>query len=257
VAPRSALSRNQHGRLVKNPQEGDWGEPMNSGPRRRRFGSVSPSIASCPQWQRNRARTLKAVRPIREKPQDLSDRDPALPPTSTYAHSALQSSKSVIRVDATTVGLRNVPRALKMPMGISHGGIVILDPHWLTKTEGLNGSIALVKSNVLPDDILRILYASFPTQIVTYYNLTKIVSEPYERFPRLLILGMRIANGTFESEIRSLSLLVPRIPTIVLAHKVDVESARKLISLGVKAYIPMPTRCGVVAVIRFILTSAA
>jgi DNA-binding NarL/FixJ family response regulator len=56
---------------------------------------------------------------------------------------------------------------------------------------------------------------------------------------------------------RTLSHLVPRIPTVVLAPKDDVDLARKVISLGAKAYIPVPTRCEVVAVIRFILTSAA
>jgi DNA-binding NarL/FixJ family response regulator len=69
------------------------------------------------------------------------------------------------------------------------------------------------------------------------------------------MVGTEIANGTIENAIRSLSLLVPRIPTVVLAPNDDVDLARKVISLGAKAYIPVPARCEVVAVIRFILTS--
>jgi DNA-binding NarL/FixJ family response regulator len=71
------------------------------------------------------------------------------------------------------------------------------------------------------------------------------------------MLGTEIENGTIENVIRSLSLLVPGIPTVVLAPNDDVDLARKVISLGAKAYIPVPTRCEVIAVIRFILISAA
>ena len=129
--------------------------------------------------------------------------------------------------------------------------------HWVTKTEGLNGSIALIESSVLPEGILRPLHATFPKRIVTYSTLLQLVSERHEHLPRLIMLGTEIANGTIESVIRSLSDLVPRIPTIVVAPKDDVDLARKVISLGAKAYIPVPTRCEVAAVIHFILTSAA
>jgi DNA-binding NarL/FixJ family response regulator len=129
-------------------------------------------------------------------------------------------------------------------------------PHWGTETEGLNGSIALIKSSVLHEGIVRPLHATFPKRIVTYSTWFQIVSEPHERLPRLIMLGAEIANGTIESTIRSLSRLVPRIPTVVLASKDDEELARKVISLGAKAYVPVPTRCEVVAVVRFILTSA-
>jgi DNA-binding NarL/FixJ family response regulator len=129
-------------------------------------------------------------------------------------------------------------------------------PHWGTETEGLNGSIALIKSSVLHEGIVRPLHVTFPKRIVTYSTWFQIVSEPHERLPRLIMLGAEIANGTIESTIRSLSRLVPRIPTVVLASKDDEELARKVISLGAKAYVPVPTRCEVVAVVRFILTSA-
>jgi DNA-binding NarL/FixJ family response regulator len=71
------------------------------------------------------------------------------------------------------------------------------------------------------------------------------------------MVGTEIANDRIENVIRFLSRLVPRIPIVVLAPKDDVDLARKVISLGAKAYIPFPTRCEVVAVVRFILTSAA
>jgi hypothetical protein len=75
--------------------------------------------------------------------------------------------------------------------------------------------------------------------------------------PTLIMLGTAIENGTIENVIKYLSLIVPGIPTVVLAPKDDVDFARKAISLGAKAYIPVPTRCQLVAVISFILTSAA
>jgi DNA-binding NarL/FixJ family response regulator len=71
------------------------------------------------------------------------------------------------------------------------------------------------------------------------------------------MLGTEIENGTIENVIKSLSLLVPGIPIVVLAPNDDIDSARKVISLGAKAYIPVPTRCKMIAVIRFILISAA
>jgi DNA-binding NarL/FixJ family response regulator len=114
----------------------------------------------------------------------------------------------------------------------------------------------MIKSNVLPDSILKALYATFPRRIVTYSTFSQIVNERHEHLPRLIALGTEIANGTIENIIRSLSRLVPNIPIVVLAPKDDVDLARKVISLGAKAYIPVPTRCEVVAVIRFILTSA-
>ena len=124
-------------------------------------------------------------------------------------------------------------------------------------TEGLNGQIALVESSWLPEGIVRTLHAAFPSRIVTYSSLSQIVSERHERLPRLGILGAEIANGTIENTIRSLSDLVPRISIVVLAPKDDEDLARKVISLGAKAYIPVPTGRVVVAVIRFILTSGA
>ena len=144
-----------------------------------------------------------------------------------------------------------------MPTDFSQNSKVVFARHWVTKTEALNGSIAVVKSSVLSEGILRTLHANFPRRIVTYSTFSQIVSERRESLPRLIIVGTEIANGTIESVMRSLSHLVPRIPTVVLAPKDDVELARKVISLGAKAYIPVPTRCEVVAVIRFILTSAA
>src|ERR1700733_13204154 len=98
---------------------------------------------------------------------------------------------------------------------------------------------------------------TFPGRLVRYSTFSQIVSERQERLPRLIMIGTEIANGTIENAIRSLSRLVPGIPTVVLAPNDDVDLARKVISLGAKAYIPVPTRCEVVAVIRFILTSAA
>jgi DNA-binding NarL/FixJ family response regulator len=124
-------------------------------------------------------------------------------------------------------------------------------------TEGLNGQIALVESSWLPEGIVRTLHVAFPPRIVTYSSLSQIVSERHERLPRLGILGAEIANGTVENTIRSLSDLVPRISIVVLAPKDDEDLARKVISLGAKAYIPVPTGRVVVAVIRFILTSGA
>ena len=144
-----------------------------------------------------------------------------------------------------------------MPTDFSQNSKVVFARHWVTKTEALNGSIAVVKSSVLSEGILRTLHANFPRRIVTYSTFSQIVSERRESLPRLIIVGTEIANGTIESVMRSLSHLVPRIPTVVLAPKDDVDLARKVISLGAKAYIPVPTRCEVVAVIRFILTSAA
>ena len=143
-----------------------------------------------------------------------------------------------------------------MPTEFSQNSKVVFARHWVTKTEALNGSIAVVKSSVLSEGILRTLHANFPRRIVTYSTFSQIVSERRESLPRLIIVGTEIANGTIESVMRSLSHLVPRIPTVVLAPKDDVDLARKVISLGAKAYIPVPTRCEVVAVIRFILTSA-
>ena len=143
-----------------------------------------------------------------------------------------------------------------MPTDFSQNSKVVFARHWVTKTEALNGSIAVVKSSVLSEGILRTLHANFPRRIVTYSTFSQIVSERRESLPRLIIVGTEIANGTIESVMRSLSHLVPRIPTVVLAPKDDVDLARKVISLGAKAYIPVPTRCEVVAVIRFILTSA-
>lgn len=127
----------------------------------------------------------------------------------------------------------------------------------LARNEGLNGSIAVIKNSVLPEAILRTLHASFPGRIVTYYTLSQIISERHECLPRLIIVGTEIANGTIDNVIKSLSRLVPGIPTVVLAPKDDVDLARKVISLGAKAYVPVPTACEVVAVIRFVLTSAA
>lgn len=149
-----------------------------------------------------------------------------------------------------------------MPTEFSQNSKVVFARHWVTKTEALNGSIAVVKSSVLPEGILRTLHATFPRRIVTYSTFSQIVSERRESLPRLIMVGTEIAhgaiaNGTIESVMMSLSYLVPRIPTVVLAPKDDVDLARKVISLGAKAYIPVPTRCEVVAVIRFILTSAA
>jgi DNA-binding NarL/FixJ family response regulator len=123
------------------------------------------------------------------------------------------------------------------------------------KTEALNGSIALVESSVLPERILRTLHISFPGRIVIYSTLSQIISEQRERLPSLIVLGTEIANGTLENIIRSSGCLVPRIPVVVLGLKDDVDLARKVISLGVKAYIPAPTMCEVVAVTRFILAS--
>ena len=143
-----------------------------------------------------------------------------------------------------------------MPTDFSQNSKVMLAPRWPTKTEGLIGSIALVKSSVLPEGILRALYATFPRRVVTYSTLSQIVNERHEHLPRLIMLGTEIANGTIENIIRSLSRLVPTIPTVVLAPEDDADLARKVISLGAKAYIPVPTRCEVVATIRFILTSA-
>jgi hypothetical protein len=40
-------------------------------------------------------------------------------------------------------------------MDFSQDSKVIFAPHWATKTEGVNGSIALVKSSVLPEPIIR------------------------------------------------------------------------------------------------------
>jgi DNA-binding NarL/FixJ family response regulator len=54
------------------------------------------------------------------------------------------------------------------------------------------------------------------------------------------MVGTEIVNGTIENVISSLSRLVPRISTVVLAPKDDVDLARKVISLGAKAYIPCP-----------------
>ena len=144
-----------------------------------------------------------------------------------------------------------------MPTEFSQNSKVVFARHWVTKTEALNGSIAVVKSSVLSEGILRTLHANFPRRIVTYSTFSQIVSERRESLPRLIIVGTEIANGTIESVMRSLSHLVPRIPTVVLAPKDDVDLARKVISLGAKAYIPVPTRCEVVAVIRFILIGAA
>jgi DNA-binding NarL/FixJ family response regulator len=144
-----------------------------------------------------------------------------------------------------------------VPTDFSQNSKVILARHWVTKTEALNGSIAVVKSSVLPEGIVRTLHATFPRRIVTYSTFSQIVSERRESLPRLIMVGTEIANGTIESVMRSLSHLVPRIPTVVLAPKDDVDLARKMISLGAKAFIPLPTRCEVVAVIRFILISAA
>ena len=69
------------------------------------------------------------------------------------------------------------------------------------------------------------------------------------------MLGMENASSTIENTIRALSHLVSIIPIVVLGREDDEDLARKLISLGAKAYIPVPTGCEVVAVIRFILTS--
>jgi DNA-binding NarL/FixJ family response regulator len=123
--------------------------------------------------------------------------------------------------------------------------------------ELVNGSIALVEGSVLPEGVLRTLHAAFPSRIVTYLTLFQIVRERHEEYlPRLIILGTEIANGTIENTIRSLSDLAPKIPIVVLAPKDDKDLARKVISLGAKAYIPVPTGCEVVAVIRFILELA-
>jgi DNA-binding NarL/FixJ family response regulator len=150
-----------------------------------------------------------------------------------------------------------LPQVVKVPTDFSQNSKVILARHWVTKTEALNGSIAVVKSSVLPEGIVRTLHATFPRRIVTYSTFSQIVSERRESLPRLIMVGTEIANGTIESVMRSLSHLVPRIPTVVLAPKDDVDLARKMISLGAKAFIPLPTRCEVVAVIRFILIGAA
>ena len=132
---------------------------------------------------------------------------------------------------------------------VSVDGRVLIDGY----AEGFNGPIALVESSVLPEGILRTLHAAFPSRIVTYSTLFQIVSARHERSPRLIMLGTEIANGTIGNTIRSLSDLAPRIPTVVLAPEDDEDLARKVISLGAKAYIPVPTGCEVVAVIRFIL----
>jgi DNA-binding NarL/FixJ family response regulator len=144
-----------------------------------------------------------------------------------------------------------------VPTDFSQNSKVVFTRQWVTKTEALNGSIAVVKSSVLPEGILRMLHATFPRRIVTYSTFSQIVSERRLSLPRLIMVGTEITNGTIESVMRTLSHLAPRIPTVVLAPKDDVDLARKVISLGAKAYIPVPTRCEVVAVIRFILTSAA
>jgi hypothetical protein len=142
-----------------------------------------------------------------------------------------------------------------LPTDILQDNKVVWGRFWPTETEGLNGSIAVVKSSVLPDVISRRLHATFPRRIVTYSTFSQIVSERHERLPRLIMLGTEVTNGTIENAISSLSRLVPTISTVVLGPKDDVDLARKVISLGAKAYIPAPTRCEVVAVIRFILTN--
>jgi hypothetical protein len=144
-----------------------------------------------------------------------------------------------------------------LPTESSRDSKVLGDRHWLTRTEGLNGPIALVKSSVLPDGILKALHSTFQRWIVTYSTFSQIVSERHNRLPRLTMLWTEIENGTIENAIRSLSRLGSGIPTVVLAPKDDVDLARKVISLGARAYIPVPTRCEVVAVIRFILINAA
>jgi hypothetical protein len=154
-------------------------------------------------------------------------------------------------------GVSHSLRSSKLPTDGSQDSATVLGRDRLTRTEGLNGSIALVKSSVLGEGILRTLHATFPGRLVRYSTFSQIVSERQERLPRLIMVGTEIANGTIENAIRSLSRLVPGIPTVVLAPNDDVDLARKVISLGAKAYIPVPTRCEVVAVIRFILTSAA
>jgi DNA-binding NarL/FixJ family response regulator len=149
------------------------------------------------------------------------------------------------------------PRSANLLTGISQNNRGALRRRQLAKTKDFNAAIAVVKSNVLPDGVLRTLRSSFSTRIVTYYTLSQIASEPRECLPRLIVVGTEIGNGTIENVIGSLSRLVPRIQTVVLAPEDDVDLARKVISLGAKAYIPVPTACEVVAVIRFILTSAA
>jgi DNA-binding NarL/FixJ family response regulator len=125
-------------------------------------------------------------------------------------------------------------------MDFSQDSKVIFAPHWATKTEGVNGSIALVKSSVLPERIIRTLHATFPRRIVTYSTFSQIESERRECLPGLIMVGTEIVNGTIENVISSLSRLVPRISTVVLAPKDDVDLAREVISLGAKAYIPCP-----------------
>jgi hypothetical protein len=67
--------------------------PMNWAPVGQRFGSVSPSVASCPNWQRNRATGGAPSGQSAASLKTFETKTCASSPTSTLAHNALQSGR--------------------------------------------------------------------------------------------------------------------------------------------------------------------
>ena len=119
-----------------------------------------------------------------------------------------------------------------------------------TQTADINKSILLIIGTALPDRIREPLWNAFLPQI-TAYSIDEF--ERGSPSPELILLWVETEDG-FEKAMKPLSEFVQRSPLIVLARQDNADLARKALSLGAKAYIPVPRGCEIVIeVMHFIL----
>jgi PleD family two-component response regulator len=100
--------------------------------------------------------------------------------------------------------------------------------------------IAVIESRAaMRDCIRRSMQSAFSLPVMTYATVTDLEGQLCKASPSLVIFSLMQGNQATVSTLKVLLDLVPTVPVIVLASVNDMDTARTVLRLGAKGYIPV------------------
>jgi DNA-binding NarL/FixJ family response regulator len=103
-----------------------------------------------------------------------------------------------------------------------------------------NAVIAVIESRTfLQECIRRSMQSDFCLPVMTYATVSELEGQLSKVSPALVILSLMQGNQAAVSTLKVLLELIPTVPVVVLASVNDIDTARTVLRLGAKGYIPV------------------
>jgi DNA-binding NarL/FixJ family response regulator len=100
--------------------------------------------------------------------------------------------------------------------------------------------IAVIESRAFMQDCIRqSMQSAFSLPVMTYATVADLEGQLWKASPSLVIFSLMQGNQATVSTLKVLLDLIPTVPVIVLASVNDMDTARTVLRLGAKGYIPV------------------